>query len=251
MTPTVVKYVAELAHVREVSLLGTADLAFWRDWLTAEGLTPAERDGRAQILIVAADAKYLGVRFREVSFSVLVAEHRGVRTDGAYLVQAFNSCRFFAFCERAFFATPYHHGDVRVSASFPASIQLGQGGEVVFRAEMHADGSAARDGSRLGEGGWAGHVFLPGGRRGPGREGRLFFARIRGQTRTDPFLPSQDAVTLRPWPGCDVLQALLDSHFAGQEWAVREDATHAKSKTYQRSDGLARLAPGSADRPGA
>lgn len=242
MTPTVVKYVAELSHVREVSLLGTADLAFWQDRLKDEELVPAERDGRAQILIIAADSKYLGIRFREVSFSVLVSEHRGSWTDGAYLVQAFNSCRFFAFCERAFFATPYRHGDVRVSASDPASVQLARGGEVVFRAAMDAGGAVTREPSRVGEGGWAGPVFLPGGQGGKGGDGRLFFARIRGRTRTYPFLPSRDTVTLTPSPGCEVIQALLDSRFAGREWAVREDATHAKSKTYQRSDGLARLA---------
>src|SRR4051812_37282299 len=189
-TTPAVKYVAELAHVREVSLLGTADLAYWRDRLRGEDLVPAERDGRAQVLIVAADSKYLGVPFREVSFSVLVAAHRGVPTDGAYLVRAFNSCRFFAFCERAFFATPYDHGDVRVSASPPVSVQLGLGGEVVFRAELHAGGAASREPSQLDEGGWSGPVFLPRGRRGTG-EGRLFVARIRGRTRTEPFLPSR------------------------------------------------------------
>jgi aminomethyltransferase len=54
------------------------DPDLWRDRLRDAGLAPAERDGRAQVLIVAADSKYLGVPFREVSFSVLVAEHRGV-----------------------------------------------------------------------------------------------------------------------------------------------------------------------------
>ena len=33
---TSVKWAAELAHVREVSLLGTADLAFWKDRLLKE-----------------------------------------------------------------------------------------------------------------------------------------------------------------------------------------------------------------------
>ena len=36
-----IKYVADLKHVREVSLLGTADLAFWEDRLRGEGLAPA------------------------------------------------------------------------------------------------------------------------------------------------------------------------------------------------------------------
>jgi hypothetical protein len=43
-------------------------------------------------------------------------------------------------------------------------------------------------------------------------------------------------VDIRPSPGCGLLQALRDSHFAAEEWVVREDATHAKSKTYRRAD---------------
>src|SRR5438128_643219 len=118
---TAVKWAAELAHVREVSLLGTADLSYWTDRLLTENLLPAESDGQAQLLTVAADAKYMGVRFRELSFSILVSwSEEGVRQDAAYLARAFNSCGLFAFCERVLFSTPYYHADVRMSASFPA-----------------------------------------------------------------------------------------------------------------------------------
>src|SRR5262245_35602452 len=141
MTSTV-KYVAQLAHVREVSLLGTADLAYWKDHLRPEDLVPAEVDGRAQILIIAADMKWMGIRFREVSFSVLVDP------PGAYLVQAFNSSRMLAWCERTFFSTPYYHGDVRVSAAYPPSVELRLRGEVVFRAAM-GEGTPAREPSRV------------------------------------------------------------------------------------------------------
>ena len=61
-----VKWAAELEHVREVSLLGTADLAFWKDRLLTQDLLPIERDGQAQLLIVAADSKFKGIRFREL-----------------------------------------------------------------------------------------------------------------------------------------------------------------------------------------
>src|ERR1700722_18290838 len=101
---TTVKWAAQIAHVREVSLLGTADLAYWEDRLRRENLLPAERDGQAQLLIIATDSKYMGVRFRELSFSVLVSwSEGGVPQDAAYLVRAFNSFRFFALCERVLF----------------------------------------------------------------------------------------------------------------------------------------------------
>jgi len=239
---TTIKWAAELPHVREISLLGTADLGFWKDRLREEDLLPAESDGEAQLMIVAADSKYMGVRFRELSFSVLVCQvENGRRQDAAYLVRAFNSCRFFAFCERVFFSTPYCHGDVRVSASLPASIHLVKKGEVVFRAEMHTDASGlGRQPTRCGEEGWEGPVFLPESRRGKG----LFFARIRGHTQAYPFLPGKDSVTIRPSPDSEILQALLDSHFVAKEWVVREDATHAKSKTYKRAEVLAGVGHG-------
>jgi hypothetical protein len=222
--------------VREVSLLGTADLAFWKERLLKEELLPAESNGQAQLLIVAADAKYLGVRFRELSFSVLVSRvEEGIRRDAAYLARAFNSSRLFAFCERVFFSTPYYHGDVRVSASLPASIQLVKKGEIVFQAQMGADASGpGREPSQVGEDGWEGPIFLPEKRHGSGRQGKWFFARLRGNTRR--FLHSKDSVAIRPPPDSEVLQVLRDSHFVATEWVVREDATHAKSKTYKRAD---------------
>jgi hypothetical protein len=53
----------------------------------------------------------------------------GAPQEGAYLVHAFNSSRLFACCERAFFSTPYSHGDVGLSASCPAAMQLVKQGE--------------------------------------------------------------------------------------------------------------------------
>src|SRR5262249_27784132 len=132
-----VKWAAELAHVREVSLLGTADLPFWQGRLEAEGLRPAARDGRAAVLLIAADARFMGIRFREMSVSVqVVPPEGGALRDAAYLVGAFNSSRLLAFCERVFFSTPYRHGDVHLSASLPASIRVADKGGAGFRAEM-------------------------------------------------------------------------------------------------------------------
>lgn len=236
---TTVKYAARLDHVREVTLQGEAELAFWGGRLREHDMVPVEEDGKAQILIIAADAKFAGVRFREVSVSVAVSRPEGAaRKDAVFLVQAFNSSRFFAFCERAVFKTPYQHGRTRVSASYPPSIQVRLGGEVVLQAGMGLDPSGtAREPSRAGEDGWEGPVFLPEGRRGSGQPGRLFFARIGGQTRVYPFREGHDTVTIRASPGGPtVFRDLVDSRFTGKTWIVRENAEHAKSKTYRRAD---------------
>ena len=264
------KYVAELAHVREVSLLGSADLGFWAERLRGEGLTPVEHAGRARVLVVACDSMFFGVRFRELSFSVFVRRPNASEgSDAAFLVQAFNSSRFFAWSERTWFSTPYRHGMIDVDVGLPAAMRLGLEGQTIFSAVMSEesgrrvgpaafrragpqennvieDGGPAleaglshptgREPSRSGVEGFDGPIFLPGSTRGKGTSGRLFFAKIEGETQAYPF-SATDTLTLSPSSGSPILQALIDSHFVVDEWLIRGDATHAKSKTFRRVDG--------------
>jgi hypothetical protein len=221
-----VKFVAELEGVREVSLTGTADLEYWRRQLAPEGLVPLEREGRAQILIVAADAKFRGLRFQEMSFSVLASPADAQDRQGAFLVQAFNSRRFFAFCERWWFKTPYGHGQVTASSNLPARIQLITAQNDEFRAQMR---TPIDDANHAYKGGWEGPVHLP---TGLGGRPRKFIARIRGETLTVPFRLGLDSFSIAPPSRAKVLQQLLDSGFAPREWQIRFNAYHAKSKTY-------------------
>lgn len=236
-----IKWAAEITHVREVSLFGTADLPFWQNQLAQEGLLPIERDGQAQLMIIAADAKFMGLRFCELSISVLAAHQKeGKRENAAYLVRAFNSSRFFAFCERVLFSTPYDYGQVGLSAALPSSVQLILKGKVAFRAVMQVEASGMnREPSRSGDDGWAGSIYLPRRTNHEGHQGKLFFARIQGKTKTYPFVPGRDALTISTSTDCEVLRALVHSHFIAKEWAIREDATHAKSRTYVRGEVLA------------
>lgn len=168
----------------------------------------------------------------ELGFSVLVSDTQQ-DGDAAYLVQAFNSSRLFAFCERFWFSTPYSHGNVRVSSAHPVSVELRSKTGCLFNAELRPRRRAPL---RREEDGWEGRIYLP--RHGSTKQirSKLFFARIRGKTTTYDFLPSQDLLTMSPSANSDVLQALLDSNFVARRWMIREDATHAKSKTYKRCD---------------
>jgi hypothetical protein len=236
MMKQAVRYVAEVSHAREVSLLGMANLAFWRERLSTENLVPAERDGKAQIMIVGATMRFMGIGFTEVGYLVLLSGHEeAAGKGGAFLFQAFNSSRLFAWCERALFATPYLHAHCHVSVSSPISIQLVMGGELAFQAGMQANSEAPRrQPSRLGEETWEGPVFLPRGCRGRAGKGRFFLAKMQGQTAAYPFMREEDALSIMPSQGAGIFRALLDSGFTGEEWVVREDATHGKSMTYVR-----------------
>jgi hypothetical protein len=183
----------------------------------------------------------MGMRFRELSVSVLArAESGGADRNGAYLLRAWSSSRFLAASERVFFSTPYSHAHVVVSASGRASIRLACDGAVAFFAEMRDDGSAGRmESTPPAEGGWSGPVFLPSDATAPKDRRSLFFARAAGLTETRPFRCGEDSFEIRPSRDCESLGVLVDSHFVPERWAVRPDATHAKSKTYRRTAALA------------
>ena len=146
------------------------------------------------------------------------------------LLHAFTSSRVFAWCERTIFATPYGHGEGHVSVHGLPSVRLDAQGERVLSAEMS---SVERPAIRAGDASWEGPVFLP--PRSSANESRLFFRRLRGHTVVYPFSRG-DFFAIEASAGGGVLQPLADSRFHPQEWVVRADATHGKSKTYRRTD---------------
>lgn len=270
-TPRSIQWAARLPHVRDVTLFGTADLDYWTRRLQAERLEPINERGRARFMIVAADSRFMGVRFREVSVSVAVQPLAAdSHQEAVFLLQAYNSVRFFAFCERQLFKTPYVHGAIRVSLDGQAErtqiggaqiggaeiegapvdraqVEVNRAAAVVFRAELsaragdlasHEDGrSALEDGrsrpsSYAAEARWSGVVYLPSRQPNQGSD-RHFIAEIRGATRTYAFSPVRDELGLTPGKGDHAIRELVESGFVAQSWAIRADAQHAKSKTYR------------------
>ena len=229
-----VTYVAEISPVREVWLVGAAELGFWTERLKSARLVPAEFDGRARILISAIEARYMGVRFRELCISVFVRDERGgAGRDQVYLAQGFHSSRVFAWFERTLFSTPYVYGKIRVNASVPASIRLVARGQPMFLAEMSPDREAAAQALiRSGEEDWEGSIFLPTRERESG-PGKVFFAKMSGMMQTYAF-GGDELLVVQRMASRPALGWLIDSSFTGQEWSVRDKGTHARSKTFER-----------------
>jgi hypothetical protein len=174
---------------------------------------PLDVAGRAQILIIAADGVFRGIRFQELTFSVVLHSDRD---DAAFLVEAFNSRRLLAWSERVFFRTPYRFADVRVT---DAGMALSVNGSAVFRAEQGAIRRPATVDDM-----WDGRIELRGGRR--------FFARLTGKGESTPF----DETDLLVIDGTrtDILPHLTLSGFRAESWLIRRDAQHARSRTYRR-----------------
>ena len=229
-----VKYNVEVSPVREVTLIGAADLIYWQKRLDCEVLTAANVDGQAQLLIIAASMRFAGISFREMSISVVLAHPLAdVAQDAVFLACAFNSVGLFAFVERTWFKTPYYRGEVDITVDGPAGFSVDDGHGGVLIAGMSPDDFGARVPLLNQYHGWEGPIFLPSlTSGGPGP--KLFFGKLGGHTQTYAFSTEIDEVWMRPSRRHAAFQELIDSHFVGKEWIVRKSATHAKSKTMPR-----------------
>jgi hypothetical protein len=242
MTP---RYIAALSNVSEVSLVGTADLAFWKAHLSGGALTPEEAEGKARLLVSASAAKFMGLPFAEFSVCVLVVPpvDRGWK-DAAYLVHAFNSRRFFALVERVLYSTPYYHGRIGVAIALPPAVEVCADDGGTYRAVLQTGaGESPPEPSRSAAECWNGPVFLPGRRSSQDTASHVFFAKLQGLTRAFPFTPSRDTVEITSGSAGSVFQMLIDSEFEGREWIVREGAIHAKSRTYPAPEAIASYRP--------
>lgn len=231
-----IKWAAQLRDVRDVTVRGLADLKCWTAYLGRYGLTPAERDGNAEIIIIGGVGRFRGVAFRELSFAiVLSAEHCLNGQEAAFLIHSYNSCRFFAFCERVFFSTPYSHADVTLSTSCPASMKVDIGTEGVFEITMGSAESNMKKPMFCGAEDWEEAVYLPFDFDKKASAGKVFFSRVQGDAQKYLFDSPSDKFSIKPTTDTDVLAMLVESQFRPYEWITRQSATHSKSKTYAAS----------------
>ncbi len=160
----------------------------------------------------AVETTYMGVRFRELSLSLLL--------DGAHglLVYAFNSNRVFAFIERQMFHTPYYHAAITVTAR---QIRLEAQGSPLLDARLPDTATVERTADECLE--W--RLALPTTKL------QHFYARLEGHTEY------YAGGTLQHFDHFDAPPALVylrQSNFRLHTWSVRPTARHSKSKTYTR-----------------
>jgi hypothetical protein len=217
-----IKYIATVNGVRDITLLGSADHGYWSDRLAGEKLVSRNVNGRAEIWICAAQLKWMGIRFVELSVSIRV-EGEG---NDVYLIAAFNTSRMFAYCERTFFHTPYEHASVDIDSASLQSFRLKNGAAVAMSAiRAPAPTTISNDDS------WEGRIYLP-PKAHTGDQRLCFYARLSGRSDISSFDAASDMCRLKAAPDFPVVQQLIDSDFRGAEWRTRTSAVHARSKTY-------------------
>jgi hypothetical protein len=229
MAPASIKYTVEVQDVRELNLVGTADLAYWTAHLAGTGLTPLSRDGQAEISLGATDLAWMGWRFNESIAVLTLAEPCAPNAAaGGYLLHAFNSRPALAYMERTFFRTPYYPAAIQLSGQAPARFQVTDRVGGGLRAEA---GPTPRPTQSTRET-WQGAVHLPRQRAAPQGRAGYFYARLAGPGEAYPFVYGPDTLTLTPSSESPVIEWLQASHFIPREWRFRPGATHSKSRTY-------------------
>ncbi|MFN8420461.1 MAG: hypothetical protein U0528_14655 [Anaerolineae bacterium] len=183
----VYKYIATVPNVKEVILAGSADLAYWRDRLAGERLTPYAEEGKAQMLISVTALKWMGFPSRELTISVAVSRREdGGTQDGAYLVHAYNSSSMMAFMERAFFQTPYYPAQIEIESGNRAAARLVKDGKAILSLKMAANRKKLRSGERK-DALWEGAIYLPSAAAKGSADRKVFYASLGGYTDVYAF----------------------------------------------------------------
>ncbi len=216
INPPNAKFVAVVENVKELRLIGKANLDFWNQQLDDKPYQAFDTQGVAEITISATELVWKGFRFNELTIFLTIAEKNDpTKEAGVYLIHAFNSNKFFAFCERTFFSTPYYFGKVGLHENLPCKMSLNDS----FAAKMNQSERLINE----VEDNWKGAVFLP---KNHGE--KYFIAKLSGKSQVCPFDES-DKITFAE---SSIFELLNKSNFIGKEWRMRSNAFHAKSKTY-------------------
>jgi hypothetical protein len=221
-----IKYVAECFGSREVTLYGKADLDYWTRKLADEKLVPYVDSDHAHVMITAVASRWSGVRFTELIIGVVTADEPGGKANGMLLLSGYNTSRVFTFFEYYYFGTPYAHASVAVACEPPESMCLSRATRTLLSAQRRR-GQSGRTESVDQQG----PAYLP---RGKAQIGKVYYVRIRGKTEISPFDGSVDTFAIKD-ASEPVLLSLAESGFVPQEWHLRPDAYHARSKTYART----------------
>lgn len=219
-----VKYIAEIKNVREICLVGSADLEFWKTHLGSLRLSSTNFAGRARIFISAVKLKWMGIAFQELSIAIAI-DPPDSSSHSIYLESAFNTSRLLAWSERTFFQTPYEHAQISMQTEQPWSFDLRDNALATLAVQCQRVAPTATIADD-----WTVSIFLPPASQSTRR--KFFHAKLSGPVQVAPFAATSAELRLQPSMKQPAIGLLVDSHFTPTEWRVRPNATHARSKTF-------------------
>lgn len=221
------EYVAEITNVKDFNLIGLADLVYWQNFLSREGLVPFNKNGKAEIIVTAQKLSWMGISFKEFVVAVTLGNKQGTSRNGCYLVHAYNTSGLLAFYERVLFYSPYTEAKIDIQDS-PVSVDVSVDNTSVFKLNVSNNDYflGANDEKYLL------NIALPKKEDDP--KERFFYAQITGLTKNYKYSTERDSFTLNPIKSTPVIKFLRESNFMPVTWAVRNNSSHGKSKTYEK-----------------
>lgn len=214
------RYATVVEPVLEITLICQGNVDPWQRLLTTEGFTLPPSQDKIEIILSAVEARYMGVKFRELSCSLRIDETQ------AFLVHAYNSNSLFALAERAFFRTPYYHGDLRVNSHH---IRLTNQGKPLLEASLPETAPVSHSQEETNR--W--QIWFPSALRKQPTIPHYFNAKLEGYTRYYQ-VPANPSVMLLGVGLPDNLKPLRESEIIIEKWLVRDRARHSKSQTLTR-----------------
>lgn len=229
--PTDIQYIATIRNVREVILLSSAASALWNSLPTPAGLNPILVSGRLSVMISATSARWMGLKFRELTISIACSQREAAETPhGYFLAQAFNSSALLAAMERRFFKTPYQKANIEIEADSNVTISLLEDEISLMASRKNLDRTGSVNSQEI----WQGPIYLPQKGDQMRQSSQLFYACLGGFTQSFAFDHERDVMHIGQSRNQAIFQLLNESEFNAAEWRLRNDAIHARSRTYQR-----------------
>ena len=212
----------------EVCLRGVGDAAWATARLSPEALKPKLDGARATILLCATSGRF-GRSFDEVIYSVEVEDPTGGGGEAAFLLQAFNSVRSYAWIERKRNRSPYEYGEISVESGVGRgafSLHTKAGFQLTAALGPRDVGGLHQDVS------FDGAIYLPQALNPREDVGEYFLARLDGEAEVFAFDSTVDTFSFQ---GEGPLATLLtEGHFTPELWILRPTSRHAKTDNLER-----------------
>lgn len=223
-----IEYAAEINNVKEVNLIGSADLVYWQNFLSKENLVPFNNNGKAEIIISTPTLSWSGIHFSEFVVAVALGNKEGTSRNGYYLVHAYNTSGLLAFYERVLFHAPYSEAKINIQEKSPISIDLIVDNTNVFSLKVSKEDYFLGANDEM----WLGAISLP--KKNNDTKERFFYGKLGGFTENYKYSTERDSMSFNPVKSTPVIKFLRESNFTPIIWGLRSNSSHGKSKTYEK-----------------
>ncbi|MGM0588912.1 MAG: hypothetical protein ACQETE_10880 [Bacteroidota bacterium] len=218
--------------LQELVLVGSARSEYWEDILYPQNFAPRSKHGRVRLWLDFILGYWLRKPYFELRTLVEIELTKHERDEqGLYLVNALNSSRFLSFIERTMYNMPHQPADIAMQTHRPPAFQFREADTFILKGQLSNKPDKIREYEVYSEmRSWKGPVCLPDQHKGLQTDKRLFVSAFEGRTKIVPFSEHLDTFEMNEQSNHPLLLHLLNSGYRAEEWQIRPQATHRRTK---------------------